>query len=189
MNAVKLYIVPTFAEQLDDQHDVLGPYSDTESGQELAETVADRYRHEGVVCRVIRSATRPSKLAQGIICDILTDGRSYSNGGISATHKRVTLIGPEIEQATRQIKAAGNYPMTLHAPSADAPAVRLCTTSPNYLVAEPTEKPSGAVGPMSGGTWIVSSDRRRWEILTGSHRPIPLHDRFETTEQYRLNSD
>lgn len=186
---MKLYIVPTFAEQLDDRHDVLGPYTDNENGQELADTVADRYRHNGMPCQVIRSATPPSKLTQGVICDILTDGQSYSNGGISAWHKRVTLIGPEIEQATRQIKAAGHYPVTLHAPTADAPAVRLCTTAPNYLVAEPVEKPDGAVGPMTGGTWIVANDQRRWRILTGSHRPIPLHDRFETVEQYRLNSN
>lgn len=184
---MKLYIVPTFADQFDDRHDVLGPYADTPSSLELARKIADRYQHAGVPCKVIRSATPPTKVAQGITCDVLTNGSDYSNGGLSSRVRRVTLLDPRLDEITAQIKARGDFPVRLWEPTDSAPAVHLAETAPGYLVARPSEPRSGdkVIGPMSGGAWIIGTDRTRWEMLTGSPRPIPLHDRYETAEQYR----
>jgi hypothetical protein len=55
MPTTRLWIVPTQAARLTERHDVLGPYNTAD----LAESIRDQYRAEGIACDIIRSATRP----------------------------------------------------------------------------------------------------------------------------------
>ena len=70
----------------------------------------------------------------------------------------------------------------------NAPALRLVRrwagTKREYLHAEPLERSEGKLGPMMGGNFIYSSDSR-----FPSPYPIPIHDRFETQEEYDRNFD
>ncbi len=54
---------------------------------------------------------------------------------------------------------------------------------------EPVVKPKHKVGPMFGGSFADTSDAA-WAYILGetTGRPIPIHDRFETQEQYDLLS-
>lgn len=92
-----------------------------------------------------------------------------SNGGISATCSQVTLIGPGVPE--------------LSEPTETAPAVVLHLSNRDYLSARPAEPQPGKCGPMMGGSFIYSSDAR-FSRLTGNRGAIPLHDRFESTEEY-----
>lgn len=47
----------------------------------------------------------------------------------------------------------------------------------------PSVFPEGMIGPMFGGTFAYSSDSRFFEKVN-RHGAIPIHDRFETPEQY-----
>lgn len=112
---------------------------------------------------------------KGLIAYIYRNGRDSSNGGISSRVDSVVVLGgPEIFE-----------------PGADRPAVKLVRRqfgSGVYIHAEPVDKPAGdLVGPMFGGTYISSCDSR-WRDLVGHSYPIPLHDRWETPEQYRMLS-
>ena len=52
---------------------------------------------------------------------------------------------------------------------------------------EPLVKPAGKIGGMFGGNFVYTSDSR-FPSLYGerncAHFPIPVHDRFETQEEY-----
>lgn len=59
----------------------------------------------------------------------------------------------------------------------------------DHSCATPLIIPKGKVGPMMGGNFIYTSDSRLYKI--GERKcavPIPVHDRFETPEQYRALS-
>lgn len=92
----------------------------------------------------------------------------YSNHGLSSRVTRVTLIGPELYDATN-----GSLP---DAPSEQAPAVVLRETLPGHTVARPYGQHTRGGGAMFGGTFIWCSDSRFSAVHDG---PIPLHDRFE----------
>ena len=53
------------------------------------------------------------------------------------------------------------------------------------LLAQLPAQETGGVGPMMGGNFALGDGR--WSEAFGS-LPIPIHDRIETAEQYRLNS-
>lgn len=57
-------------------------------------------------------------------------------------------------------------------------------------IAVPVELPPEGryAGPMFGGCFVYSSDSR-FAKLTGTHNPLPVHDRFETWDHYRMNAD
>lgn len=52
-----------------------------------------------------------------------------------------------------------------------------------YVKAVPVNQPKGVIGPMAGGNYIA--DGNGMSILKF---PVPIHDRFETQEQYELLS-
>lgn len=116
-------------------------------------------------------------MLKGLRADIYRNGtHDFSNGGISAKAEEVTLVGPGIPEI---------FPVT-----DAAPAVILRTRTIGgqpYVNAQPLNRPEGCQdhGPMMGGTFIYSSDSRFRELCA---YPVPLHDRFETAEQYRRNS-
>jgi hypothetical protein len=97
-----------------------------------------------------------------------------SGGGISSRVNQVTIIDPRIEGPSE--------------PSDDAPAVRLVTRyfgGEPYHHLEPIDKPEGMLGPMMGGTYVATPDSRLRRVVEGA---IPLHDRFETADEYRSYS-
>lgn len=55
----------------------------------------------------------------------------------------------------------------------------------HYFI-EPVKKPKNVCGPMFGGSYADTSNCRAWPEMLGERigRPIPVHDRFETQEQY-----
>lgn len=188
---MKYYVVPRAAARLNERHDILGPYSHTPSGHALAADVAANYQVSGIDCTVIASATRPvlNNLPRGLRAEILTGPYNSANGGISETHKFVTLIISGMPEGDAAYDQYGRFLPVLHAPTQDAPAVELDQTLPGYHVARPMiTVDSGNVGWMASGAYIACRDDR-FTMATGSDRPIPLHDRTESTELYRLLSD
>jgi hypothetical protein len=116
---------------------------------------------------------------RGLVADILVGRYHAANGGISERVHRVTILDPSLTNTTDARFLSALRPATV-----DAPAVVLGETTPGYLVARPCgDQPEDSVGWMASGAWIVSDDYRFAE-LTGSTRPIPLHDRTETAAQY-----
>ena len=80
-------------------------------------------------------------------------------------------------------------------PSAEAPAARLVagvagrsldgTVADGDLIVVPDVFPDGLLGPMMGGTFVLPLDPfRGWPSGVRAAGVIPLHDRFETKEQY-----
>lgn len=53
---------------------------------------------------------------------------------------------------------------------------------------EPLIKPAGKIGPMMGGNFVYTCDGRFPYIYGKAHFPIPVHDRFETPEEYEIYS-
>ena len=55
----------------------------------------------------------------------------------------------------------------------------------DHSYAEPLIRPKGKLGGMMGGNFVYTSDSRLYKLggLTTA-LPIPLHDRFETQEDY-----
>jgi hypothetical protein len=131
--------------------------------------------------------TNPTE--KGLRCEILTGSGDYSNDGLSSHVQEVTLLDPTLTELTTELRQRRGFAVALHAPTSKAPGVRLTETRPGYLVARPDgDRQPGTVGWMASGAYIVSNDGR-FATLTGSPRPIPLHDRTEATEQYSLHSD
>lgn len=109
-----------------------------------------------------------------------------SAGGISSRCKSVTVV-----------KAFGQNVEGPSEPSEDAPAVVIQDGPLGSVNAVPAsqeqpgewspERPSHMVGPMSGGTFISTSDARFSDLLEGRLQypaAVSLHDRFETPAQY-----
>ncbi len=54
----------------------------------------------------------------------------------------------------------------------------------DHVFAEPLVKPCNKVGPMFGGNFVYTSDSRLYKFGGTYHLPIPIHDRFETQQEY-----
>lgn len=113
----------------------------------------------------------------GLRVSIIGSGTNHSNGGVSsqASHLTILNIGGPFQ------------------PSDDAPAAEIKTNVFGSAIVVPYHQPDGVVGPMAGGDYVVSSDSRWEEKLremgqANSYVAIPLHDRFETWEQYKALS-
>lgn len=106
---------------------------------------------------------------KGISLDIYkTNYGDCSNGGVSSTSYRVTLIDKEVPK--------------LHTPDSHTPAVKLVRRmlgGKEYIHAEPVEPcPAGGRGYMHGGCYVATSDSRVNKAI-GHQYPISLHDRVE----------
>ncbi|SRR6266487_5231896 len=100
------------------------------------------------------------------------ESKSYgncSNGGISSYSKNVTLVGNGIPE--------------IFAADEEAPAVWVEPWFGHYRAMPMKGKNPKNIGWMFGGSFAYTSDSR----MPG-HQPIPLHDRQETVEQYRVFS-
>lgn len=103
----------------------------------------------------------------GLRATILTDLYHSPNGGLSATHKEVTIVGPGVP--------------AMHAVRATAPAVVLTNTTATYTAVKPAAPvPADHVGYMASGAYVTDSGcYAEWQKVFGTHLPIPLHDRIE----------
>lgn len=98
-----------------------------------------------------------------------------TGGGVSGKNDRFILVGEGLD---------GIFEV-----DDDTPALKLVVrwrgTDNEYIHCEPVgERPEGSVGPMFGGNYVSSSDSRVRDVCK---YPIPVHDRFETQEQYDSN--
>ena len=97
-----------------------------------------------------------------------------TNGGVTARYDVLTVVEFDGE-------AVKGY----DEPCEERPAVRVVKRmlgrEPYYHI-EPVEKRAGCVGPMMGGNYAVGRCHRLAELV--GDRPLKVHDRFETPEQY-----
>lgn len=125
------------------------------------------------------------KPVKGLRCDIYR-GTYRSINQLLTDFKQVTLVGTDID-------AVGG---AVFEPTPDAPAVRLNVrsfASGTIVNAEPVDQPDAMCGPMAGGSYIATSDSRFSQVIelhTGArfYGAIPLHDYFETWENYNATS-
>ncbi len=107
---------------------------------------------------------------RGMLVSVYSDGSDCTNGGMTSNHKRFVLIGME-----------GPFQSDEKTPALKL--VKRFIGGREYLHAEPVDEkniPENMVGPMFGGNFIFTSDTRFWEV---SRQPIPVHDRYETTQE------
>ena len=106
-------------------------------------------------------------------------GQDYTNKGLSSRIDRAVLIwGCTKEQALEMCKQHGWNPEEVFYL---VPRI-LCGQDAAY--AEPLIKPEGKI-QMFGGNWLTTSDSNQYHFKqTQRGVPIPIHDRFETQEEY-----
>jgi hypothetical protein len=100
-----------------------------------------------------------------------------TNGGVSSRYKAFVLIGEGVEGPSE--------------PDDETPALRLVRRrigqqQADYCVPVSDNRidfPTTYAGPMMGGNFAYTCDSR----MPG-HRPLPIHDRFETWPQHERNS-
>lgn len=98
------------------------------------------------------------------------------DGGVSETHDTFLLVGPGVPER----HASRGEPVLILDPRSgwDHP----CLTP--YARAEATD-PRKTIGPMFSGSYVVSSGNyNEWREVSPGGLPIPLHDRWETPEDY-----
>lgn len=118
-----------------------------------------------------------SEQISGLMADIFkSGGRSFSNGGISERFDEALVIGDGIDGPTWLEHAEGR------------PVLQIVPNRAGLVKAIPVlgweaaaEIRGKTVGPMFGGSFVWSSDSRFRKI---SEYPVPIHDRYETPEQY-----
>lgn len=90
-----------------------------------------------------------------------------SNGGLSSRVDELTLTNVE-----------GPFE-----PTPERPAAILVQRNGHLHVEPEGPRPEGCVGPMMGGCYVATPDTRFFRAV-GFYGAVPLHDRYETTEQY-----
>lgn len=104
--------------------------------------------------------------------NVFTDGDDCTNGGVSSRYNRLYLAVEDGWFDVPEDDPRLLVPITRHFGFGD------------YIHAEPViGRPDGCVGPMFGGNFVYTSDSR-----FPSPYPIPVHDRFETWEEYDMLS-
>ncbi len=119
------------------------------------------------------------------VCNVLRAASGdCTNGGLTAKHVSVMLIGP------------GGAPSDFDPKKSGLPVFRVVIrqfAGEPYYHAEPIEEfktttigKESAIGPMFGGNFLFSSDSRFRRMF---QYPIPAHDRFESESHYASNAD
>lgn len=109
------------------------------------------------------------------------EGYDPSNGGISGRLDEIEVFAAEVSDEEIAEWCFNNDKRIEDVCRLNK---RMLWGEKHYFI-EPVVKPKHTVGPMFGGSFADTSDGVWAEILgerTG--RPIPIHDRFETQEQY-----
>ena len=115
----------------------------------------------------------------------VNEGYDPSNGGISGRLDEIEVFSDDatIEQIEEWCEKTGtslNDVCRLNK--------RMLWGEPHYYI-EPVVRDKGKIGPMFGGNYACTSDAT-WADMLGHSTgyPVPIHDRFETQEQYDLLS-
>lgn len=102
-----------------------------------------------------------------------------TNGGVTSRHDRMILFWDcEREEA---LDYANENGMDVDACLWLEPRVLWGHEHP---LARPLIHQSGKCGPMMGGNFVYTSDSRMPLIEGWLHAPIPVHDRYETQQEY-----
>jgi hypothetical protein len=120
------------------------------------------------------------KLSVDVYYDKNRFGYDCTNGGVTSRHTSLTLFWDCSKQEALK-----------HCEENVIDTDAALWLNPRQLwgeylpIAEPLICPKGKIGPMFGGNFIYTSDSR-FPHVSGNygHYPIPVHDRFETQEQY-----
>ena len=120
--------------------------------------------------------------AGGLSVDIFKhDSMSYSNGGVSDYFDEAVIFGPGIDGPVSEDDVIKR----------GVPLLDLVSGPGGNPIAIMRRRPGlvDGVGPMFGGTFVGTSDSR-FSKATGQRGTsvIPLHDRYETAEQYQRMS-
>jgi hypothetical protein len=113
-----------------------------------------------------------------------TQGRSYSNGGISERVEQVTIVNVE-----GPFEPNEDRPAVLLVPGNLSGTVKLVVAVMDTPGEYSEDVPLGKVGPMFGGCYVDTSDARLNEAVVrlggpSYGGPVPLHDRYETQAEY-----
>ena len=117
----------------------------------------------------------------GVLASVLlpVGGGDYSNGGVSGRSSQVVVVLP------------GGGPIPANGTIPAVEIVKKRSVGGEQLhVAVPVDGPDDerkSIGPMMGGAYIASSDSRFRELVP-FYGAVPLHDRWETPEQYEALS-
>lgn len=113
------------------------------------------------------------------------DGYDPSNGGITGRLNHIEVFSADATNEQIQAWCEKNGVDIHDVCRLDK---RILWGEKHYTV-EPVLKPKGTVGPMFGGSFVSASDSR-WADILGERvgGPIPVHDRFETSEDYAILS-
>lgn len=113
------------------------------------------------------------------------EGYDPSNGGISGRLDEIEVFSAETTN-----EEIAEWCFNTNTPIEDVARLnkRMLWGEKHYYI-EPVMKPKGVIGPMFGGSFADTSDGIWAEILGEKvGRAVPIHDRFETQEQYDLLS-
>jgi hypothetical protein len=105
-----------------------------------------------------------------------------TNNGITSKHNSLTMFVDCSDQEALEYCKENNID-----PNSCIILVRRMLWGERHDYAEPLIKPSGKVGPMMGGNFVYTCDSRMHDWAK-SWLPIPVHDRYETQEEYDLLS-
>lgn len=108
------------------------------------------------------------------------DGHDYTNDGVTSRHERVMMFyNCTREEAAKCCEAYG-----VNEDACIVLVKRILWGEKHYYV-RPLVHRSDKTGPMFGGNFVYSSDSRFAEAIDARcSSPIPVHDRYETTEEY-----
>ena len=112
-----------------------------------------------------------------------TDFKGYdcTNGGVSSRLASIEVFSAD---ATNAQIAAWCLKNRVRPSDVCRLNKRMIWGEKHYFV-EPVKKPRHVLGPMFGGNFAYTSDGT-WAEMLGERtgRPLPIHDRFETQEEY-----
>lgn len=104
------------------------------------------------------------------------DGRDCTNNGVTSRNQRVYLYSGDRQECIADAKENGIDQSALYVNK------RILWNEKHYF-AEPLIKGKGV--QMFGGNFVYTSDSRFSDMTEDDlHRPLPVHDRYETQEQY-----
>lgn len=123
------------------------------------------------------------KLLVDVFYDKNRFGYDCTNGGVTSRHTKVTLFFDcSKESAKKHCQENGiSFDSALW-------LNRRILWDEEMPIAVPLEYPKGKVGPMFGGNFIYTSDSRFPCVGRQLKLPIPVHDRFETQQEYDVLS-
>ena len=111
----------------------------------------------------------------------VNEGYDPTNGGISSRLNEIVVFSAE---TTKSEIAAWCLKNRVRPSDVCRLNKRMLWGEKHYFI-EPVKKPRWVIGPMFGGNYASTSDGT-WAEMLGDRcgYPVPIHDRFETQEEY-----